>query len=66
MAPKNVVAHILQTLWQWLKLGAITLFPNLYVLVVSQQQAIRGSPYGNVKMKDKLATNDSRRHDWMA
>lgn len=40
--------------------------PDLSVLVVSQQQAMEGSPYGNVKLEDKLATNKSERHEWMA
>lgn len=62
----HVVAQIVQALQQRLRSGVVTLIPKLSILIVSQQQTMGGGPYGHVKMKEKLATNESRRQDWMA
>lgn len=64
--PKNVVAQIVQGPWKQLKAGAITLILAHSVLVVSQRQAMGGRHHGNEMMEDKLGTNLSRRHTWVA
>jgi len=44
-----------------LRLGIVTLIPDLFVLVVSQKRTMGGSPYGNEMKENKLGTNLPRR-----